>query len=298
MIKFLKKNKVVIIIFVFSISPIILNLFFFLTDYIAEKEVKWGEILYSSLSNEKWLEFWGTFMPALAAFSFLYFTKKQIDSIREQLDFEKTKYEEEINSNKETLEIEKEKYKKEKNILIFEKNVELELTELKLSKMIVHNLLVELDIADIDSCIETPEKYSRKIKKINSKLTAVDFLTNIRIQDVIKIDKKIDECREESYEKLKKLHELYTIILKESYNNKYNKEDEMDKEKFFIVLNEIRKLQEKDLFKITDFIDEITIAKVYNEFYNITLNTLLKYFYLKNDKMKYERIVIYNKEEI
>ena len=274
MIKFLKKNKVVIIIFVFSISPIILNLFFFLTDYIAEKEVKCGEMLYSSLSNEKWLEFWGTFMPALAAFSFLYFTKKQIDSIREQLDFEKTKYEEEINSNKETLKIEKEKYKKEKNILIFEKNVELELTELKLSRMIVHNLLIELDIADIDSCIETPEKYSRKIKKINSKLTAVDFLTNIRIQ------------------------ELYTIILKESYNNKYNKEDEMDKEKFFIVLNEIRKLQEKDLFKITDFIDEITIAKVYNEFYNITLNTLLKYFYLKNDKMKYERIVIYNKEEI
>ena len=298
MIKFLKKNKVVIIIFVFSISPIILNLFFFLTDYIAEKEVKWGEICYSSLSNEKWLEFWGTFMPALAAFSFLYFTKKQIDSIREQLDFEKTKYEEEINSNKEALKIEKEKYKKEKNILIFEKNVELELNELKLSRMIVHNLLNELDIADIDSCIETPEKYSRKIKKINSKLTAVDFLTNIRIQDVIKIDKQIDECREESYEKLKKLHELYTIILKESYNNKYNKEDEMDKEKFFIVLNEIRKLQGKDLFKITDFIDEITIAKLYNEFYNITLNALLKYFYLKNDKMKYERIVIYNKEEI
>lgn len=298
MIKFLKKNKVVIIIFVFSISPIILNLFFFLTDYIAEKEVKWGEICYSSLSNEKWLEFWGTFMPALAAFSFLYFTKKQIDSIREQLDFEKTKYEEEINSNKEALKIEKEKYKKEKNILIFEKNVELELNELKLSRMIVHNLLIELDIADIDSCIETPEKYSRKIKKINSKLTAVDFLTNIRIQDVIKIDKQIDECREESYEKLKKLHELYTIILKESYNNKYNKEDEMDKEKFFIVLNEIRKLQGKDLFKITDFIDEITIAKLYNEFYNITLNALLKYFYLKNDKMKYERIVIYNKEEI
>lgn len=298
MIKFLKKNKVVIIIFVFSISPIILNLFFFLTDYIAEKEVKWGEICYSSLSNEKWLEFWGTFMPALAAFSFLYFTKKQIDSIREQLDFEKTKYEEEINSNKEALKIEKEKYKKEKNILIFEKNVELELNELKLSRMIVHNLLIELDIADIDSCIETPEKYSRKIKKINSKLTAVDFLTNIRIQDVIKIDKQIDECREESYEKLKKLHELYTIILKESYNNKYNKEDEMDKEKFFIVLNEIRKLQGKDLFKITDFIDEITIAKLYNEFYNITLNALLKYFYLKNDKMKYERIVTYNKEEI
>jgi hypothetical protein len=298
MIKFLKKNKVVIIIFVFSISPIILNLFFFLTDYIAEKEVKWGEICYSSLSNEKWLEFWGTFMPALAAFSFLYFTKKQIDSIREQLDFEKTKYEEEINSNKEALKIEKEKYKKEKNILIFEKNVELELNELKLSRMIVHNLLIELDIADIDSCIETPEKYSRKIKKINSKLTAVDFLTNIRIQDIIKIDKQIDECREESYEKLKKLHELYTIILKESYNNKYNKEDEMDKEKFFIVLNEIRKLQGKDLFKITDFIDEITIAKLYNEFYNITLNALLKYFYLKNDKMKYERIVIYNKEEI
>lgn len=269
-----------------------------MTDYIAEKEVKWGEICYSSLSNEKWLEFWGTFMPALAAFSFLYFTKKQIDSIREQLDFEKTKYEEEINSNKEALKIEKEKYKKEKNILIFEKNVELELNELKLSRMIVHNLLIELDIADIDSCIETPEKYSRKIKKINSKLTAVDFLTNIRIQDIIKIDKQIDECREESYEKLKKLHELYTIILKESYNNKYNKEDEMDKEKFFIVLNEIRKLQGKDLFKITDFIDEITIAKLYNEFYNITLNALLKYFYLKNDKMKYERIVIYNKEEI
>ena len=115
-----KKNKVVILIFLFSLSPIILNLFFFITDIIAGKEVKYGEILYSSISNEKWLDFWGTFMPALAAFSFLYFTKKQTESMKKQLDFEKKRYENEIEN-------EKIKYKKEKKIEAFEKNIILEL---------------------------------------------------------------------------------------------------------------------------------------------------------------------------
>ena len=114
--EFLKKYGVIIIIFIFSISPIILNLFFFITDISAGKEVKCGEIFYSSISNENWLDFWGTFMPALAAFSFLYFTKKQTESINKQLEFEKNKY------------------KKDKNIEGFERNIGLELSELKETK--------------------------------------------------------------------------------------------------------------------------------------------------------------------
>ena len=205
MIKFLKKNKVVIIIFVFSISPIILNLFFFMTDCIAGKEVKRGEILYSSLSNENWLDFWGTFMPALAAFSFLYFTEKQTKSIKKQVEFEKNKYE------------------KDKRIEAFEKNVILELDEMRTAKKIIYDFLVELDIPDIDFSIKNDEEYTKKIKKINIKFTAVDFLTYLRLKDSNKEINEQDEqsfyiekMRKEGYERLTILHKLYSSILEKA----------------------------------------------------------------------------------
>lgn len=274
MIKFLKKNKVVIIIFVFSISPIILNLFFFLTDYIAKKEVKWGEIFYSSLSNENWLDFWGTFMPALAAFSFLYFTEKQTKSIKKQVEFEKNKYE------------------KDKLTEAFEKNVTLELEELKTAKKIIYDFLIELDIPDIDFSIKNEKAYTKKIKQINIKFTAVDFLTYLRLKDSNKeIDKQdeqsanIEKIRKEGYERLTILHKLYSNILEKAY--KKNSDDK----KIFESLKEVNKFIKEKINNLEELSYD-NILEIYYQFYNETLNTLLGYFYLREDKIKYHRIKI------
>lgn len=274
MIKFLKKNKVVIIIFVFSISPIILNLFFFMTDCIAGKEVKRGEILYSSLSNENWLDFWGTFMPALAAFSFLYFTEKQTKSIKKQVEFEKNKYE------------------KDKRIEAFEKNVILELDEMRTAKKIIYDFLVELDIPDIDFSIKNDEEYTKKIKKINIKFTAVDFLTYLRLKDSNKEINEQDEqsfyiekMRKEGYERLTILHKLYSSILEKAYNKNNN-----DK-KIFEILKEINRFSEEKIDNSENFTYD-NILERYYQFYNETLNILLGYFYLREDKIKHDRIII------
>ncbi|MEJ6457156.1 hypothetical protein LH399_10535 [Fusobacterium nucleatum] len=275
----LKKNKVIFLIFLFSLSPIILNFFFFITDISAGKEVKCGEIFYSSISNENWLDFWGTFMPALAAFSFLYFTKKQTESIKKQLEFEKNKY------------------KKDKNIEGFERNIGLELSELKATKKIVYDFLAELDIPDIGFSIANINNYGKKIKKINIKLTAVDILTSIRLGDTGKeINKedeqsiRIEECKNNGYKMLTILHKLYCAYLEMSfYKKEYN-------EKILKILNEIRELENEKKYKLED-LTNVDITEEYNNFYNKTLNILLEYFYLREDKIKYQRMVVYNKEK-
>ena len=271
--EFFKKYGVIITIFIFSISPIILNLFFFLTDYFAEKEVKWGEIFYSSLSNEKWLEFWGTFMPALAAFSFLYFTEKQTKSIKKQVEFEKNKYE------------------KDKRIEAFEKNVILELDEIKTAKKIIYDFLVELDIPDIDFSIKNDEEYTKKIKKINIKFTAVDFLTYLRLKDSNKeIDTQdeqslnIEKTRKDGYERLTILHKLYTSILEKAYKK-------TDDKKIFENLKEVNKFSEEKIDNLENLSYD-KILEIYYQFYDKTLNTLLGHFYLKEDKIKHDRIII------
>lgn len=277
--EFFKKYGVIIIIFIFSISPIILNFFFFITDISAGKEVKCGEIFYSSISNENWLDFWGTFMPALAAFSFLYFTKKQTESINKQLEFEKNKY------------------KKDKNIEGFERNIGLELSELKATKKIVYDFLAELDIPDIGFSIANINNYGKKIKKINIKLTAIDILTPIRLEDTGKeINKedeqsiRIEECKKNGYKMLTILHKLYCAYLEMSfYKTKYN-------EKILKILNEIRELENEKKYKLED-LTNVDITEEYNNFYNKTLNILLGYFYLREDKIKYQRMVVYNKEK-
>lgn len=271
--EFFKKYGVIITIFIFSISPIILNLFFFLTDYFAEKEVKWGEIFYSSLSNEKWLEFWGTFMPALAAFSFLYFTEKQTKSIKKQVEFEKNKYE------------------KDKRIEAFEKNVILELDEIKTAKKIIYDFLVELDIPDIDFSIKNDEEYTKKIKKINIKFTAVDFLTYLRLKDSNKeIDTQdeqslnIEKTRKDGYERLTILHKLYTSILEKAYKK-------TDDKKIFENLKEVNKFSEEKIDNLENLSYD-KILEIYYQFYDKTLNTLLGHFYLREDKIKHDRIII------
>lgn len=271
--EFFKKYGVIIIIFIFSISPIILNFFFFITDISAGKEVKCGEIFYSSISNENWLDFWGTFMPALAAFSFLYFTKKQTESIKKQVEFEKNKYE------------------KDKRIEAFEKNVILELDEIRTAKKIIYDFLVELDIPDIDFSIKNDEEYTKKIKKINIKFTAVDFLTYLRLKDSNKeIDTQdeqslnIEKMRKEGYERLTILHELYTSILEKAYKK-------TDDKKIFENLKEVNKFSKEKIDNLENLSYD-KILEIYNQFYNKTLNVLLGYFYLREDKIKHDRIII------
>ena len=271
--EFFKKYGVIIIILIFSISPIILNFFFFITDISAGKEVKCGEIFYSSISNENWLDFWGTFMPALAAFSFLYFTKKQTESINKQLEFEKNKYE------------------KDKRIEAFEKNVILELDEIRTAKKIIYDFLVELDIPDIDFSIKNDEEYTKTIKKINIKFTAVDFLTYLRLKDSNKeIDTQdeqslnIEKTRKDGYERLIILHKLYTSILEKAYKK-------TDDKKIFENLKEVNKFSEEKIDNLENLSYD-KILEIYYQFYNKTLNILLGHFYLREDKIKHDRIII------
>ena len=218
-------------------------------------------------------------MPALAAFSFLYFTKKQTESINKQLEFEKNKY------------------KKDKNIEGFERNIGLELSELKATKKIVYDFLAELDIPDIGFSIANINNYGKKIKKINIKLTAIDILTPIRLEDTGKeINKedeqsiRIEECKKNGYKMLTILHKLYCAYLEMSfYKEKYN-------EKILKILNEIRELENEKKYKLED-LTNVDITEEYNNFYNKTLNILLGYFYLREDKIKYQRMVVYNKEK-
>ena len=271
--EFFKKYGVIIIILIFSISPIILNFFFFITDISAGKEVKCGEIFYSSISNENWLDFWGTFMPALAAFSFLYFTKKQTESINKQLEFEKNKY------------------RKDKNIEGFERNVILELDEIRTAKKIIYDFLVELDIPDIDFSIKNDEEYTKKIKKINIKFTAVDFLTYLRLKDSNKeIDTQdeqslnIEKTRKDGHERFIILHKLYTSILEKAYKK-------TDDKKIFENLKEVNKFSEEKIDNLENLSYD-KILEIYYQFYNKTLNTLLGHFYLREDKIKHDRIII------
>ena len=88
------------------------------------------------------------------------------------------------------------------------------------------------------------------------------------------------------------LHKLYCIYLELSF---YKKENEYN-EKIFKILNEIRELENKKNYKLED-LKNIDITEEYNNFYNKTLNVLLEYFYLREDKIKYQRMLIYNKEK-
>lgn len=213
-------------------------------------------------------------MPALAAFSFLYFTEKQTKSIKKQVEFEKNKYE------------------KDKLTEAFEKNATLELEELKTAKKIIYDFLIELDIPDIDFSIKNEKAYTKKIKQINIKFTAVDFLTYLRLKDSNKeIDKQdeqsanIEKIREEGYERLTILHKLYSNILEKAYNKN------SDDKKIFESLKEVNKFIKEKINNLEELSYD-NILEIYYQFYNETLNTLLGYFYLREDKIKYHRIKI------
>ena len=61
-------------------------------------------------------------------------------------------------------------------------------------------------------------------------------------------------------------------------------------------MNEIRELENEKNYKLED-LKNIDITEEYNNFYNKALNVLLEYFYLREDKIKYQRMLIYNKEK-
>ena len=163
---------------------------------------------------------------------------------------------------------------------------------MKTAKKIIYDFLIELDIPDIDFSIKNEKAYTKKIKQINIKFTAVDFLTYLRLKDSNKeIDKQdeqsanIEKIREEGYERLTILHKLYSNILEKAYNKN------SDDKKIFESLKEVNKFIKEKINNLEELSYD-NILEIYYQFYNETLNTLLGYFYLREDKIKYHRIKI------
>ena len=168
---------------------------------------------------------------------------------------------------------------------------------MRTAKKIIYDFLVELDIPDIDFSIKNDEEYTKKIKKINIKFTAVDFLTYLRLKDSNKEINEQDEqsfyiekMRKEGYERLTILHKLYSSILEKAYNKNNN-----DK-KIFEILKEINRFSEEKIDNSENFTYD-NILERYYQFYNETLNILLGHFYLREDKIKHDRIINYDIEK-
>lgn len=76
-----------------SLCLFLFNSFFILTDFLAGKSITVKEFFHSSIDNEYWLAFWGTFFSGLIT----YFLLKHYQV---QLEFEKKKHTQELLLNK------------------------------------------------------------------------------------------------------------------------------------------------------------------------------------------------------
>lgn len=91
--KIIRENLKFIILLSIGLSPIVLNLFFWITDNIAgKKEIESLSIIYSSVGNEEWLGFWGNvisgILPLIVIFHYQEESKKQQEQFKLQLKFQ------------------------------------------------------------------------------------------------------------------------------------------------------------------------------------------------------------------
>lgn len=99
--KIIRENLKFIILLSIGLSPLVLNLFFWITDNIAGKrEIESLSIIYSSVGNEEWLGFWGNvisgILPLMIIFHYQEESKKQQEQQYQRFLSEKLNKEEQI----------------------------------------------------------------------------------------------------------------------------------------------------------------------------------------------------------
>ena len=198
-----KYKKYIIAILILIIGVFLLNFLFVITDCIAGKGFNWKAIIYSPISNEEWLSFIGTFVGGFA--TFLLFL-----SAKETLKNERIKFRNENKKKK----LEKEMEVVEEYLSVFEVNNIYKLME----KFLKSSFLESFD--SDEKVVENFTLQKEKIlKDINFAQLRLDFRTDLRIVLGGKLKpEKYQKEKNERYNELVDLHDMYGIILKDIFN--------------------------------------------------------------------------------
>lgn len=198
-----KYKKYIIAILILIMGVFLLNFLFVITDCIAGKGFNWKAIIYSPISNEEWLSFIGTFVGGFA--TFLLFL-----SAKETLKNERIKFRNENKKKK----LEKEMEVVEEYLSVFEVNNIYKLME----KFLKSSFLESFD--SDEKVVENFTLQKEKIlKDINFAQLRLDFRTDLRIVLGGKLKpEKYQKEKNERYNELVDLHDMYGIILKDIFN--------------------------------------------------------------------------------
>ena len=181
----------------------ILNFIFVITDWIAGKGFNGCAIIYSPISNEEWLSFIGNGIVGLATLLLFWIAKKSFENERNKVKYE--------NKNKK---LEKEMEVVEEYLSVFEVNNIYKLME----KFLKSSFLESFD--GDEKVVENFTLQKEKIlKDINFAQLRLDFRTDLRIVLGGKLKpEKYQKEKNERYNELVNLHNMYGIILKDIFN--------------------------------------------------------------------------------
>ncbi|EUB38667.1 MULTISPECIES: hypothetical protein [Fusobacterium] len=285
-----KYKKYIIVISILMIFGVfLLNFIFVITDCMAGKGFNWKAIIYSPISNEKWLSFIGVFVGGFA--TFLLFL-----------------------SAKETLQNEKDKARCENEIKNLEEKKEIIEEYLKVFEINdIYNIRVYTFTSLLYKTIENDEKIkvqtffkrSKILKKINLVQLKLDLNTNFRIKlrgrfKAEKYEKEMNEI----YSELIDLQNMYHLILENicneiisliethnlnerkrkinSINKSENKINKEVKEQFLHIFNKYKenKLLEEKIkgIKIENEIEYGRFLLIFNIYLNYVINNVKEYF--------------------
>jgi DHH family protein len=202
--EFWKKYKKIILVLIYIILGIfILNFIFVITDWIAGKGFNGYAIIYSPVSNEEWLSFIGNGIVGLATLLLFWIAKKSFENERNKVKYENKKKK-----------LEKEMEVVEEYLSVFEVNNIYKLME----KFLKSSFLESFD--GDEKVVENFTLQKEKIlKDINFAQLKLDFRTDLRIVLRGKLkSEKYQKEKNERYNELVDLHNMYGIILKDIFN--------------------------------------------------------------------------------
>lgn len=202
--EFWKKYKKIILVLIYIILGIfILNFIFVITDWIAGKGFNGCAIIYSPISNEEWLSFIGNGIVGLATLLLFWIAKKSFENERNKVKYENKKKK-----------LEKEMEVVEEYLSVFEVNNIYKLME----KFLKSSFLESFD--GDEKVVENFTLQKEKIlKDINFAQLRLDFRTDLRIVLGGKLKpEKYQKEKNERYNELVNLHNMYGIILKDIFN--------------------------------------------------------------------------------
>ncbi|WP_338967022.1 hypothetical protein [Fusobacterium polymorphum] len=202
--EFWKKYKKIILVLIYIILGIfILNFIFVITDWIAGKGFNGCAIIYSPISNEEWLSFIGNGIVGLATLLLFWIAKKSFENERNKVKYENKKKK-----------LEKEMEVVEEYLSVFEVNNIYKLME----KFLKSSFLESFD--GDEKVVENFTLQKEKIlKDINFAQLRLDFRTDLRIVLGGKLKpEKYQKEKNERYNELVDLHDMYGIILKDIFN--------------------------------------------------------------------------------